>query len=112
MRVNCSNRVVAVAAADRAGERREVLIEAAEHLQHRLLVVQEDVAPHGRIGGGDAGEVAEAAGRELQNFRARDLTELVGGADDRVGDEVWQVTGDAEHEIVMLGRHGLDVGAQ
>src|SRR5438034_3605534 len=37
---------VAVAEADGALQRGEVLAEAAEHLQHRLLVVEEDVAPH------------------------------------------------------------------
>src|SRR5688572_20889853 len=34
---------LAVAAADRARQRREILIEAAEHLQHGVLVVQEHV---------------------------------------------------------------------
>ena len=62
---------VAVAVADRARERRDVLVEAAEHLQHGVLVGEEDVAPHGRIGGGDAGEIAEAAGGEFQHLRAR-----------------------------------------
>ena len=38
--------------------------------------------------------------------------ELVGGADDGVGDEMRQVAGDAEHEVVMLGRHGFHVGAE
>src|SRR5258708_23694666 len=42
---------LAVIAADRAGELGEILVEGAEHLQHRFLVGQEDVAPPGRIGG-------------------------------------------------------------
>src|SRR5712691_31567 len=46
---------VAVARANRAGERGEILVEAAEHFEDRLLVVEEDVAPHRRVGGGDAG---------------------------------------------------------
>jgi hypothetical protein len=84
------------------GQRRQVLAEAAEHLQHRVLVGEEDVAPHGRVGGGDAGEVAEAAGGELQHLGARHLGQFVGGADDGVGDEMRQVAGDAEHQIVVL----------
>ena len=32
-------------------------------------------------------------------------TELVRGADDRVGDQVRQMAGDRQHQIVMLGRH-------
>src|SRR5262249_26762610 len=60
--------LVALAPADVALERRQVLAEAAEHLQHRLAVVEEDVAPHRRVGRGDAREVAEAAGRELDDL--------------------------------------------
>src|SRR5260370_27169335 len=41
---------LAVIAADRAGELGEILVEGAEHLQHRFLVGQEDVAPHCGIG--------------------------------------------------------------
>ena len=112
VRVKCSNsaspspRRIARVSCD------EVLVEAAEHFQHRVLVGEEDVAPHGRVGGGDAGEVAKAAGGELQHFRARDLAELVGGADDGVGDQMRQMAGDRQHQVVMLGRHGLDVGAE
>jgi hypothetical protein len=62
-----------VAPADHALQRREILVEAAEHLQHRLLVVEEHVAPHRRIGGGDAGEIAKAAGREFDHLRLRDI---------------------------------------
>ena len=51
-----------VAATDRARQRGQVLVEAAEHFQHCVLVGEKDVAPHRRIGGRDAGEIAEAAG--------------------------------------------------
>ena len=77
-------------------------LKRAEHLQHRVLVVQEDVAPHGRVGGGDAGEVAEAAGRELDHLRLRDRLEIRRRADDVVGDEMRHVAGDGEHEVVVL----------
>src|SRR5215470_3533776 len=60
--------LVALAPADVALEGGQVLAEAAEHLQHRLAVVEEDVAPHDRVGGGDPREVAEATGRELDDL--------------------------------------------
>ena len=52
---------VAVAGADRGGDRPcRSSMEAAKDFEHGILVGQEHVAPHHRIGGGDAGEVAEA----------------------------------------------------
>src|SRR5271166_3280435 len=51
-----------VAPAHGARHRLRVLHEAREHLQQRLAVVEEHVAPHHRIGRGDAGEVAKARG--------------------------------------------------
>src|SRR5882672_5920813 len=59
--------LVALAPADVALEGGEVLAEAAEHLQHGLAVIEEDVAPHDRVGGGDAREIAEAAGGEFDH---------------------------------------------
>jgi hypothetical protein len=58
----------AVRDADRALEGGQVLGEALEHFQHRVLVGQEDVAPYRRVRRGDAGEVAEAAGRIFDDF--------------------------------------------
>ncbi len=103
---------LAVALADRLGQQRNILVEAAEHLQHRLLVGEEHVAPHGRIGRRDAGEIAEAAGGEFQHLRARHRLHFVGGADDGVGDQMRQMAGDGEHHVVVVGRHGLDIGAE
>ena len=57
---------VAVALADRLGQCRNVLVEAAEHFENRILVGEKDVAPHGRIGGGNTREIAETAGGEFQ----------------------------------------------
>src|ERR1700722_17918131 len=59
---------LAVAAANRAGELREILVEGSKHLQHRILVGQKHVAPHDRIGSRDAGEIAKAAGREFYHL--------------------------------------------
>ena len=76
------------------------------------LLVEEHVAPHRRIGGGDAGEVAKAAGGEFHHFRRGHLRQFVGGADDGVGDQMRQMAGDREHQVVMVGRHDLDLGAE
>ena len=54
--------LVALAPADGALQVEEVLLEALQHLEHGLAIVHEHVAPHRGIGGGDAREVAEAAG--------------------------------------------------
>ena len=56
---------VAVAAADGAGQLRQVFTKGAEHFQHRILVGEEHVTPHRRIGGGDAGEIAETPAENL-----------------------------------------------
>ena len=37
---------------------------------------------------------------------------FVGGADDGVGDQMRQMAGDGEHQIVVIGRHGLHIGAE
>src|SRR5881227_492624 len=57
-----------VTAADRALQGGQILAEALQQLQNRLAVRQEDVAPHHRVGGGDAGEVAEPPGRESDDL--------------------------------------------
>src|ERR1700739_4270419 len=56
---------LAVAAPDRARQLGQILVEGAEHFKHRILVGQEYVAPHDRIGARDAGEVAKTARREF-----------------------------------------------
>src|ERR1700730_18561310 len=45
----------ALAGTDRARQLGQILVEGAEHFQHSVLVGQEDIAPHDRVGGGDAG---------------------------------------------------------
>src|ERR1700730_15662687 len=82
---------VTVAPADRARKRRYIFVDAPEHLEDRVFVVEEYVAPHGRIGRGYAGEVAKTAGRELHHLGTRDCLQIVGGADDRIGDEMRHV---------------------
>src|SRR5436305_393399 len=62
---------IAIAAPHRARELRQVFAELRQHFQHGVLVVQEHVAPHRRVGSRDAREIAQAAGRELQHLGAR-----------------------------------------
>jgi hypothetical protein len=55
----------------------QVLVEALQDLKHRLAVVEKDVAPHNRVGGHDPGEVAKAAGRELDDLGFEAVLESV-----------------------------------
>ena len=41
-----------------------------------------------------------------------DRLQVGGGADDVVGDQMRHVAGDGEHQVVVLGRHDLDIGAE
>src|SRR6185437_11638847 len=65
-----------------------------------------------RVGGGDAGEVAEAAGGVLQHLAVEMAAEIVGGADDGVGDQVRQVRGDGEDAVVVRRVHPVHVAAE
>jgi len=58
------------------------------------------------------GEIAKAAGGEFDYFRRCHLREFVGGADDGVGDQMRQMAGDREHQIMMIWRHDLRPGAE
>ncbi len=85
-------------------KRGQILGEALQHLEDGLAVAEKHVAPHHRIRGGDAGEVAEAAGREFDDLGFERLLEVGRGADDGIGDEVRQMRGDGQHHVVMLRR--------
>ena len=39
------------------------------------------------------------------------VVQFVGGADDGVGDQVRQMAGDRQHQVVVIGRHDLDICA-
>src|SRR6202047_3663871 len=58
----------AVAATDRARQLRQIFVKRAEHFQHCVLVGEKYVAPHGRIGRGNASKIAKAAGGKLEHF--------------------------------------------
>src|SRR5882762_9955728 len=78
--------LVGLAPADGALQVEQVFLEALQDLEHGLAVIQEHVAPHRRIGGGDAGEIAEAAGGEAQYLAVEMAGKIVGRADDGVSD--------------------------
>jgi len=103
--------LVALAPADGPLQRRQVLAEALQHLQHGLAVVQENIAPHDRVRGGDAGEVAEAAGGILGHLDAHRFLHIADGGDDRIGDQMRQVRGNAQYPVVMMRIHDLHHGA-
>jgi hypothetical protein len=70
-------------------------------------VGQQHVAPHLRVAGGDAGEVAEARAGQLQEILAHRLRR--DAVDQREGDEVGQVADGGEGGVVRLRRHLRDV---
>jgi hypothetical protein len=73
-----------------------------ELTEQRVAVGQADVAPHFRRGAGDAGEVAEAAGRVLeQQVGMRLVGDVV---DQRIGQQVRQVADRGEHLVVLARR--------
>ena len=81
-----------------------------EFVQQAVAVRDADVAPHLRMAGGDAREIAEAAGGVAEQLRrvrrARDLV------DQRVGEQVRQVAHRGEHPVVLLRRHARDARAE
>src|SRR6266404_2928109 len=100
------------APADGALQVEEVFLEALQHFEHGLAVVQEYVAPHRRVGGGDAREIAEAAGGEAQYLAVEMAGEIIGRADNGVGDEMRQMRGDGEDAVVIDRIEPLDLAAQ
>src|SRR5262249_9975155 len=96
----------------RLGERRDVLLEATQHFPDRGLVSPGNRAPHCRVGGGDTSKIAESAGGKFQHFRTRYRLQFVGSANDGVGDQMRQMTGDGKHQVVVVRVHGVHVSAE
>ena len=112
VRVKRSNSESPSSSPDRLLEEGEVLVEPLQHLEHAFAIGEEDVAPHGRVRCRDPGEVAKAARRIFDHLAARDLLEIRSRADDRVSDQMRQMAGDGEHEVVVRRIHLLDPGAE
>ena len=53
---------LSVAPSDRALQCGQVFGKTLEHFEDRVLVGQKHIAPHCRVGGCDAGEIAKATG--------------------------------------------------
>ena len=104
--------IVAVAHPDRALQHEQLLGEAPEDVQRRRAVVQEHVAPHGRVGGGDPGEVAKTGGGELDHLAAGDPAQMVGDPDHGVGDDMGHMAGHRQHQVVVRRLHPVDPGPQ
>ena len=85
--------------------------KAAQNIQHRLLVGQEHIAPHGRIRRRDAGEIAKPRRGILDDFAVRHLRQMVGHAHHRIGDQVRRVADHRQHQIVVRGIHRIDLRA-
>ncbi len=58
------------------------------------------------------GEIPKAASGKLDDFGLRHGFEVGRRTDDVVGDQMRQMAGDREDEIMMLGRHYFDIGAR
>ena len=84
-------------------QRVERLAEALRLLQHLFAVGQQDVAPHRRVAGGDAGEVAKARSGQRQQVAPGRLAEHA--AEVGKGQQVRQVADRGEGAVVVLGRH-------
>ena len=85
--------------------------ESEMHFKDGIAVVQANVAPHDRIGRRQTGEVAETRGRIFDDFGFGDAFQIIGRADNIVGDDVRQVRDDGQHLVMMLGVHSVNLGA-
>jgi len=69
----------------------KVLGKALENFKYGLFVVHKYIAPHDGVGCSNAGETLKPGGRIFNHFSLEIIFELVGGIDNRVGDQVRQV---------------------
>ncbi len=96
---------------DRPLQSRQVLGKTLQHLQHRILVRQEHVAPHSGVGCRDAGEVAKTACGIFDDLGLGHIFQIARRADDRIGDQVRQMARHGQHQVMMLRVHRLDIRA-
>jgi len=87
----------------------ELLRKPGDFVEQPIAVGDADVAPHLGVAGGDAREVAEAAGGEREQLgRVLALRDLV---HQREREQVRQVADRGEHRVVLLGIHAADLRA-
>src|SRR3954447_13355874 len=98
-----------IARGEKLLHRRQLLAEARDFGAEAVGIGEADVAPHLRMAGRNAREVAEAAGREREKLRGVLAARYV--MHQSVGKEVRQVAHRGEHGIVLLGRHLAGAGA-
>ena len=60
----------------------------------------------------DLSDLEGALVQALRQVGTQCLEVLVGGPDDGIGNEVREMAGDTEHQVVVLGRHAFHVGPQ
>jgi hypothetical protein len=109
VRVNMSNSVSPSPPTDGALKNRQIFREPREHFQDRKAVVEADVTPHGGIRSRQSGEIPKARSCVLDDLGLRNVLQVIGGADDVVGDNVRQVRNDGEHHVVVLRIHHVDI---
>ena len=102
---------IAFAAPDRLLHGRQIFGEALQDIQRRLAVIEKNIAPHHRVGRGNAGKIPEPGGRIFQDLTAKIVFQVRCRADNGVGDEGRQMRGDGQNPVVMTGRHNIDHGA-
>ena len=103
--------LVAIAPADRPLQRGQVFRKPRQHFEDGVLVVQADVAPHGRVRGGKAREITKARRGVFDDLGFGHRFEIVGRADDVVGDDVRQMRDDRQHHVMVRGIHRVDFRA-
>ena len=86
--------------------------EPPQNLKRRILVRQKHIAPHGRITGGDTGEIPETGGRVLDDFAVCYPLEIVSDTHHRVSDQMWRVACDGQHTVMMIRIHFVHIGAK
>ena len=96
---------------DGALQGHEVFIETPQHFQNRFLVLQKNIAPHNRVGRGNTGKIAEAAGGIFNDGTARIAFQLGGGAHNIERNQMGQMAGNRQHKIMVAGIHKFDLAA-
>ena len=104
--------MIPIAGANGALKGKELFGETTKNFERRLFVCEEHVAPHGRIRGGDPGEIAETCGGEFDHFLIGHPAQVIGHAHHRVGDEVRDMAHNRTDRVMVIGVHPLNIRSQ